>query len=386
MKNVVVSLSANSNAMRECLLGIINYANARRNWRLKILPDPFGMSVEGLSPKSIDDAIRTGVNGFITGLDVPTAGFKKLVACGLPVVLNNAPPDWTPAPTAPISFVKNDDSATGIIGAEHLYGKGNFNSYAYVPSERKCFWSTFRKRGFSSALFKHGKRPVIFNCKRQRLETWLRSLPKPAAIMVVNDYAAIGVIETCNHLGLTVPEQVSVLGVDDDELFCKASRPQLSSVRLNNVELGRCAAITLEKMMRKPRSLGTIYVPPIGIIERESTQTPPPAAHLIHKAISFINDNYDTGISAFDVADHLRVSPTLLRLRFRTLYGKSVREVILERRLQKAQEMLRNNARTTVKEIAHSVGFASACRLTHFFQERTGQSPECWRRALDPKE
>lgn len=381
MKTVIVSLSSNSNAMRECLLGIINYANSRRNWRLKILNDPLGTSVEGLSPKTIGDAIRNGVNGFITGLGLPTAGFKKLVTCGIPVVLNNAPPGWHPAPASPVSFVKNDDMATGIIGANYLYSKGNFNSYAFVPAIRKCFWSTFRKRGFMLELFKHGKKPIIFNRKRQRLESWLQSLPKPAAIMVESDHSAISVIEACTHIGLTIPDQVSILGVDDDELFCKASCPQLSSIKLNNVELGQRAATTLEKMMCKPISMGTIFVQPIGVTERESTRTPPPATHLIHKAIAFINDNYSEGISAFDVADHLGISPALLRLRFRTLHGKSVRDIILETRLEQAQKLLLNNPATSINDIARSVGFSSACRMTHFFSERLGQSPKSWRQA-----
>ena len=379
MKNVIVSLSANSNVMRECLLGIVNYANARRNWKLKILPDPFGMSVEGLSPQTISEAVRTGIDGIITGLDVPTPGFKMLIKSGIPLVLNNAPPDWTPDPAAPISFVKNNDLATGIMGAEYLHSKGNFNSYAYVPSERKCFWSTLRKKGFAAALIKSGKRPVLFNYKRQSLEDWLLALPKPTAIMVVCDYFAISVVETCTRLGLTIPEQVSILGVDDDELFCKASRPQLSSIKLNNIELGRRTAMTLEKMMRKPKSLGAIYVPPIDIVERESTRTPPPATHIIHKALSFIDDNYGDGISAFDVADHLGISPTLLRLRFRTLYGKSVRDVILDRRLQAAKVLLRDKPKMPLSEVAKTVGFASACRMSHFFLERTDLAPVLWR-------
>ena len=78
MKNIIVSISANSNVMRECLLGIVNYANAKRNWKLKILPDPYGMSVEGLTNQAIDEAVHTGVDGVITGLDIVTSGFRKL--------------------------------------------------------------------------------------------------------------------------------------------------------------------------------------------------------------------------------------------------------------------------------------------------------------------
>ena len=382
MKTVIVSLLSSSNAMRECLLGVVNYANAKRDWRLKILPDPYGLTEEGLTPQLIDEAVRAKACGFITGLDVPTPGFKSLVACGIPLVLNNAPKRWRPPPGAPIRFVKNDDLATGRMGADYLRGKGNFRSYAYVPSQRECFWSPLRRRGFELALFESGKRPFVFDCTRSSLEDWLRRLPKPAAVMVVCDYAAIDVIEACQRLGLSVPEQVSVLGIDDDDLFCKASRPQLSSVRLNNVELGRRAAQALEGMMRKrQQGTGTIYVPPSGVVERESTRTPPPAAHLIQRALSFIDDNYGDGISAFDVAAHIGISPTLLRLRFRTLYGKSVRDAILDRRLRQAKALLLRDPDAAVGDIAKAVGFSSACRFSHFFSERLGLSPGRWRRA-----
>ena len=382
MKKLIVSLSSDSNAMRECIIGIFNYVNDGHPWEIRIVPDPFGRTNGGMTPKTIDAAMADGVNGIITGLDVYTAGFKRMVSSGLPLVLNLTPPDWTPPKTAPISILHNDDISVGRMGARYLKGKGNFRSFAFVSLERKCFWSTFRNRGFRLELAKWGITPHMFKRGQKTMSEWIASLPKPTAVMAANDCEAINVIETCRRNKIKVPDQVAVLGVDNDKFYCNATRPRISSVHPNHVELGRRAAVELDRLMRKLTPRIDIYIPPIGLVERESTKAIPPSGHLIKEALSYINSQYKDGITVRSVAQHVGVSETLLRLRFRTTHGKSVRDVILDTKLKAAKALL-ENSKTPISHIAEECGFSSTCRMSHFFAKRTGLSPREWRAAAD---
>ncbi len=380
MKNVIVSLSSDSIAMRECIIGVFNYVNEGHDWKVEVLPDPLGNTSGGMNPQNIAEAIRNGLDGVITGLDIHTEGFRRLVSSGIPLALNSAPPDWHPDKNAPIALVHNDDIAVGRMGARYLRGKGNFRTFAFVALDRKCSWSTYRKRGFGLELAKWGIAPKFFHRNQHSLAEWLLSLPKPAAVMTADDRAAVNVVEACRYNKIKVPEQVAVLGVDNDLLYCSVTRPALSSIHPNHVEMGRRAAAELDRLMHARHPRKEIYIPPIGVIERESTRTIPPSGHLIREALSFIKGHYNDCIAVKDVARHVGVSESLLRLRFRNVHGKSVQDTILTARLESAQKMLLATKKP-IAQIAEECGFPSACRMSHFFAEKTGMSPRAWRHA-----
>ena len=373
MKKVIVSLSSSSIAARECFIGVFNYVNAGHDWQMRIMSSP-----QEITPETVADALRDGVNGILTGIDRDTPGFRAIVESGIPAAFINTPSNWRPVSGRPIAVLHNDDMAVGRIGADFFHKIGRFRSYAFVPTEEKTFWSTYRKRGFRTALAAHSIRSTTFNRRKSSLEEWLASLPKPAAVMVVSDRVAIGVVGACSRAGLSVPAQVAVLGVDNDELYCANSRPTLSSVHPNHVELGRMAAESLDRMMRRGVGRRTVFIPPIRIVERESTRTIPPAGHLIQQALDFIRQRYGDGIGVRDVAKHLHVSEPLLRLRFRQTQGRSVRDTLLGVRLDEAKRLLAET-RLPISEVARKCGFASTCRMVHFFTGRTGMPPSTWR-------
>ena len=373
MKKVIVSLSSNSIAARECFIGVFNYVNAGHDWQMRIMSSP-----QEITPETVSDALRDGVNGILTGIDRDTPGFRAIVESGIPATFINTPPNWQPAAERPIAVLHNDDMAIGRIGAEFFRKIGKFRSYSFVPTEEKTFWSTYRKRGFRTALAAHSLQPTTFNRRKSSLEEWLKSLPKPAAVMAVSDHEAISVIETCSRIGIKVPTQVAILGVDNDELYCVNSRPTLSSVHPNHVELGRRAAESLDRIMRRGAGRRTAFIPPIRIVERESTRTIPPSGHLIQQALDFIRQRYGDGIGVRDVAKHLHVSEPLLRLRFRQTQGRSVRDTLLGVRLDEAKRLLAET-RLPISEVARKCGFASTCRMVHFFTGRTGCPPSTWR-------
>lgn len=376
MKKVIVSLSSNSIAARECFIGVFNYVNAGHDWQMRIVSSP-----QEITPEAVAKALRDGVNGILTGVDRDTPGFRAIVESGIPAAFINTPPNWHSAAGRPIAVLHNDDMSIGRAGADFFRKIGRFMSYGFVPTEEKTFWSTYRKRGFRTALAARRQMPTTFNPNAATLEEWIAALPKPAAVMAATDQLAIHVIETCVKLRLSVPDHVAVLGVDNDELYCINARPTLSSIHPNHVELGRRAAEALDRMMRRPVQPRTAYIPPIGVVERESTRTIPPAGHLIQQALDFIRQHYGDRIGVKEVAKHLHVSEQLLRLRFRQMQGRSVRDTLLGIRLDEARRLL-SETRLPVSEVASKCGFASACRMAHFFTERTGAPPSAWRHTL----
>ena len=378
MKKVIVSLSSNSNAMRESIIGVLRFVNSGHDWNLTIIPDPIGVTKEGLTPEAVSAAVKAGIDGVITGVDRDTSGFRALIRSGIPCSLVNHPANWRPNPGCRVALLHNDDVGIGRLGARYLHGKGTFQSYAFIPSPEKCFWSTFRRRGFELELAKHALQPFAFSHKRNVLDEWISALPKPAAIMAVSDYYAMNVLESCRRLNFNVPTQVAILGVDNDELYCNTSKPTLSSIHPDHMELGHRAAVELNRLMTGKLSTKVSFIPPIRIIERGSTRTIPPSGHLIREGLRFIQNHYNEGITARDVAEHLGVSESLLRLRFRTTHGKSVRDILLDTRLRAVQRMLAHT-RKPMSRIAKETGFSSACRLSHFVTERLGLSPGEWR-------
>ena len=224
MKKVIVAYSSNSIAARECTIGVFRYVNAGRKWELQILDGP-----DALTPDIVARAEASGVDGVLTGMREETPGYRALVRSKLAVILNNFPPAAPPPENGRLAVLHNDDRAIGQVGARYLRARGAFRSYAFVPTEAKTSWSTYRQRGFRLELASHGIVPATFRNGRQDLLAWLRALPKPAAVMAANDKLGVQIVECCRRLRLSVPGQVAVLGVDNDELFCNATSPTLSA-------------------------------------------------------------------------------------------------------------------------------------------------------------
>ena len=249
-----------------------------------------------------------------------------------------------------------------------------------MPPEERAYWSVLRERGFRLELSKSSIVPIRFRMRETQLGTWLKSLPRPIAIFASYDMVAAKVLEVCRAEKLHVPEQVAVVGVDNDEVVCNAMRPTLSSVHPNHVELACRAAAELDRLMhgRRMSAPNPILIPPIGIVERDSTRAVPPAGFIIREGLAFIRENACRGIDVKDVARHLGVSESLARLRFRTVHGRSMRDEILDARTIAAERLLKETKDSLVY-IAHETGFASASHLSHHFKKHNGISPEAWR-------
>ena len=373
-KHVIVAFTIGNTAGRECLSGVFNFMNAGHDWKISFLQNP-----GELTPEAVDNAIRTGVDGVITGFKERTPGMITLENSAIPVVFTDYPRCETPDSSRRNFLIRNDDILIGREAARYLISRSSFRSYAFIPTTTPTRWSTLRERGFRLHLPKSGVTPCRFN-PSDDLTEFLSRLQKPAAIMTATDYVAVRVLETCKAMNLSVPEQIAVIGVDNDELLCNSSRPTITSIKPDHEGLGHFGAKILDCLMSRKKLPQNIpqYVKPLEVIERDTTKIIPPAGFIVREALAFIRSNANKGISVDDVVKHIGVSRRLLYLRFRQMHGKSIHETILDTRLELAMGKLTKTT-APLSLIASECGFGAANRLSHLFFERYGKYPSSFR-------
>ena len=381
-KKVTVSLWLSGKPGRSQLSGVFKYAN-RRNWDIHLLQNAGELTADVIRAAALD-----GTDGFILGILPENTTVRNLIAKSPIPTVSIDIPDYAEGNTDTV-LIKNDDLTLGGVGAKHLHSLGKFNDFGFVGDLRLRQWSADRERGFVETLRRLGHEAKIFhspvcgldadrNIDRERLADWLCGLKKPAAVMAAWDYRATHVLEACRQAFLRIPEQIALLGVDNDELLCETSRPTLSSVSPDFECEGYKAALALESLMRHKRPKITFECQPLGVVERDSTRQLAPAAHLIHEALVYINENACKGIKVSDVAEHLGVSRRLADLRFSSLQGESIGTALERRKLSEVQRLL-SHTQLPIGRIAEKSGYANANRLSHLFHERFGMSMSDWR-------
>ena len=382
MRKVLVISTVNGIAGRNELTGIFNYVNDGHDWSIRFVQDP-----GDIGGAALDAIVTDGLDGIIVSPRTMTPQIEKLLNLPTPAVMIHCPDGTTPRHGTLYALLKNDDRAVGKTAAEHFLSKSKFRTYAFIPTPSPTNWSDERLAGFAEGLAPKGAAPVIWHPGRGALEDFLASLPKPAAVLGATDLEAINVLTACRKLKIDIPSRVAVLGVDDDEMMCEATKPTLSSVRTDDAGLGRRAAEVLDSLMSSKRAKPPkkpVLVPPVGVTERNSTRSVPPSGYIIQEALSFVRRHLAEGIGVDDVVKHLGVSHSLVRERFRTVYGKSLRDVILDMRLKAAMSLL-GKTNASVHAIAKKTGFSSDAHFIHFFKKRTRTTPSVWRRSMSTR-
>ena len=297
--------------------------------------------------------------------------------------------------------VKTDAAAIGRLAAEHLL-KRRFMNFAFCGYRHVTF-SDRRRNAFTSYLEDKGARTSVYSppLRRQNkfgrdfllgdriksppdvddLAKWVCRLPKPVGVFCCDDLRASHLAAVCRTLKLAVPNDVAILGVDDDPLYCMFATPRLSSIDPDATEIGRVAAQTLSSMLDAPsmqRNPPNLVVPPKGIVERASTNTYPDAPKWFMEAVAFIRSNATKGISAADVFRHVGFSRTLVERTFRRMLASTVQKEIAEARIDEAKRLLASTS-LPIKEIASLSGFTTLEYLSRTFAASTGHAPSAWR-------
>jgi LacI family transcriptional regulator len=212
------------------------------------------------------------------------------------------------------------------------------------------------------------------------LAGWIRGLPKPMGLMVCSDQVGPHVLEACRRAQVEVPDEVGVVGVDNDEILCDMCNPSLSSVDAGHEAVGYQAAGVLHRMMGGADRVDPVQrVQPRGIVVRKSSDVLATADRQVAEAMRLIRDNACLGLMAGDVIRRLPVSRSVLQRRFRRETGRSLQEEIIQVRLQRARELLAGTDLTLV-EVAERTGFKHQEYLGAVFRSRLGKSPAQYRR------
>lgn len=374
-KNILLILWVTESSGRDFLAGFSRYVHRKKDWNVHLL-----FQSEDFLPDTVRD-IRSGVYDGIVMTENTFFAHPEFGECPeTAIVLFGVPAPGHTRPGGRIVYVQYDDGEIGRCAARHFMQLGNFRTIAFVPPPHDDAWVRLRYAGFADELGKHGFVAHAFDYS-QPLAAWLCGLPKPAAIMAASDYTAVEVAATCNSNAIAIPQEVALVGVDNDELLCEFTRPSLSSIRQNNDKSGQLAAQELDRLFRRRAVPGRLRVVPCSdctVVCRESSRPVAPATHLILSAISYIRANVTRNLSAADVVKHLGVSRSLADLRFRQYQGETILETITRIRLEElSKRLLVSNL--PVGKVAATMGFDDLSYLGRIFRRRFGQSMVQWR-------
>ena len=292
-------------------------------------------------------------------------------------------------PEVPLVRVAGDNPEIGRFAAEHFNSR-DFRHAAFF-SVRHNHTHDLRLEGFRQVW--RGESPEVWlwpdfagdkASDWSRMGTWLRNLlrtaPKPLAVFAWNDYDATHVLNACRTEGLKVPEEVAILGVDDNRVICEHQSVTLSSIAHDHERVGYMAAATLERLMSggaAPRDL--VRVKPRGIVTRASTDTFAVNDPELKPAIDFITHNLGRPFGAAQIAAALGIPRIRLDRLFAAKLGHSAGAEINRRRIAEAKKLL-STTELGLSEVASYCGYCHASFLIRSFKKATGATPTEWRR------
>lgn len=296
-----------------------------------------------------------------------------------------------------------DNVAIGNLAAEHFISRG-FREFAYCGYDginfsdvrRTTFARAVEQAGCTCHVFASRKRDAdYFNAnvvkgeryappasEARAIRSWLRKLPKPVAVFCSHDLRAHQVLTLCKSTGIAVPNEVAILGVDDDAILCGFTTPTISSIDPNGFETGREAVRIAREMLRsrKARRIPPCsLVKPLRLIVRESSEIYPVDPPWLSDALVYITRNAASGITPANVFAHIGLSHTAIGQTFRRVLGKSVQDVISKTRLECACRLLETGV--SVTEASKRSGFASVQYFCRVFSSAFGKSPLIWQTA-----
>lgn len=367
---------------RDILRGIGRHVRERRSWALFHEP----RSLEESGPRWLatwrgDGIIARVQNRQIADL-VKQTGLPVVDVLGL-------------VPEAGIPLVHVDDREIARLAAEHLRERGvrHFGFYGLAAENwsarrRGCFRDCLGDLGRALAVFeqpRHDRSVASWDDRENELAQWILQLPKPAGVMVCSDQRGLDFLEACRRAGVAVPDEVAVVGVDNDEALCEIANPPLSSVWPAHNQVGYEAAALLDRLMSgEPSPAEAILIAPGGVKTRQSSDVLAVEDRNLARALQFIRERACTGLSVDQVAEAAGLSRSVLQRRFREVLEKTVHEAIFDTRLKRACELLTETELPLI-DIAEQAGFKHQEYLGAVFRAHFGKTPAQFRREVGDK-
>jgi len=350
---------------------------------------------------------RPPYHGLPRGARTPTRlrerGYAGIIAfaAGRAQLDTFVPPDF-PAVILPIEekipgrcCIVEQAGEVGRVAAEHFLDRG-FTRFAFCGYDH-MFWSRVRQEGFvrrvgQAGFSVHVYEPpasssrVAWETEQTFVADWLQSLPKPIGLLVCNDDRAQQVVEANKAAQTRVPDEVAILGVDNDDMICELTNPPLSSIVLNFEEAGYEAAAQLDRQMRgrKP-SKSEIHLQPMHVHTRQSTDVLAVEDAIVARALRHIRTHAGHVLSVEDVVEATSTSRRLLERHFKEAVGISVYQEIQRAHIERACQMLAET-NWSLAEIAGRCGFSSAVHFSIAFKRHMHRTPQQHRRRFTKSE
>ena len=385
MPQVALLLETSTEYGRGLLRGIVRYFRLHGPWSLYVAP--------GHLEQALPKAKSWSGSGIIGRIRSPEMA-KLIRATRVPFVASSLDESRASAHGDKFGEIRTNSAAIGWMAAEHLVDRGlrHFAFCGFVG----CAWSSRREEVFSQYLLDLG-----FQCQTHRIELanwmqqpgwienwedeqpilmrWHKSLPKPVGLMACNDACGREVLQACAAAGLRVPDDVAVVGVDNDELMCELSSPSLSSVALDLEKAGYEAARLLGNLMSGRLTGGhVVHVEPVYVVARQSTEAIVQDDAHIASALRFIRNHAAQPIGVPDVVEHLGVSRRTLERKFSHALGRSIAAEITQSRLERAKRLLLETDMPSHR-VAVGAGFGSVKTFYRVFRRAAGVPPKYFR-------
>lgn len=310
---------------------------------------------------------------------------EALQVVGVPVV------ELRSSRTAPgVPFVGTDNEAVATLVARHLMDHGfrSFGYYgigteAYFVRRRNCFLEILRTAGHPCALFEtsdDGERPAVWEQAQDRLADWVGGLPKPVGILACTDQLGFWLLDACRRAGVRVPEDVAVVGVENEETLCTTALPPLSSVQMNGERAGYEAASLLARMMAGGFSPpAETLIEPVGLVARASSDVVAIADETLAAALHHIRDHACSGLTVNELLAAVPVSRSSLERGLRSAIGRTPAAEIRRVQLDRARLLLADTE-LSLAAVAEASGFVRPQTLWETFRRHFGQTPGAFRR------
>jgi len=297
-----------------------------------------------------------------------------------------------------VPMIDSDQRAVVRLAVDHLQERG-FRSFAYFGfddakfTEKHCqyFLEYVAELGGRARVYEGPPPKQVAEIssadeiqeREGAIARWIRSLPRPVGLMAYNDRCAYQVLTACGSQGIAVPDEVAVIGVDNDEVLCELSDPPLSSVDPNAQRIGYETATLLHRLIRgDPPQEGSVLVQPLGVVARESTDAVAIDDYQTAVAVRYIRRYACDGLQIKELLQNINISRSTLERRFAKYLGRSPRAEIARVQLRRVKELL-TSTEFSLEKIAELAGFNYVESMCYLFKRSTGQTPGEYRESVN---
>lgn len=362
--------------------GIARYFRVHGSWQLYI---PTVSNRNPVAKLDIPFWInRTKPDGIVITDSIPN--LKHVIAMRIPTIINTVVDKRVPG----VPNIRGDHKAAAIMAAEHFLDR-SFHNFAFCGFDQ-MYWSRERSKAFREHLAAAGFDTFIYSqpeTEQQRhwsneqhfLLNWIKSLPQPVGIFACSDERGRNVTELCETTGLSVPDRVAVVGVNNDTLICEISTPPLSSVERDFERAGFEAAELLDWMIRtgKRKCNKTILIKPRRVVVRRSSDILAIEDPEVARAVKFIHENAQRSITVEDVARAALTSRSVLYKKFRLILKRSIATEIKRVRVAAVERML-TETDMTIQQIVYRLNFSEIGNMSRYFYREKGIRPAEYRK------